>query len=311
MLDAPGQLSAHEIATGLLIRGIKINGEYAIVSDCSINPVQDVDEIHLIQGGPRAAIGNIGNKHVEGTIVLPLRVDNNGLLDPVAIKILDNAQNPDHALNIETNHILADLNLTATDGGTDNNKLLNIDCCVVADLTLKVNQNEGVTITAKIIGMYDDRDESDLISPPEGYLLHRQLSFADCDVSRFESDMRTVSGFELKIQNQIEMPVFLMTLTETPHDQPALIGVSSCKWMGSFEEILRRGAETETYIHGGFMVGENLEFNFGQLKAMMKVPMFKIAEQPISYSYLNRRTEFFVQMLPELRNPAGDLFIFP
>jgi hypothetical protein len=315
MVNVPGQISAHEIATGLLIRGIKIKGmygeHYTIVSECSISPVQDVDEIYLIQGGPRSAIGNIGNKHVEGTITLPLRVDKDGIIDPFVKELLDNAQNPDYELTIQTNHILADLNITANDGGTDNNQLLDIDCCIVSDLTLKVSPTEGVNITAKIMGMYDGRNESELISPPDEFLLHRQLSFADCDISRLESDMRTISNFELKIQNEVQMPVFLMTLTETPHDQPGLVGVSSCKWTGSFEEILRRGVETETYIHGGFMVGENLEFNFGELRAIIKVPMFKIAEQPINYSYLTRRTEFFAQISPEMRNLAGDLFIFP
>lgn len=307
----PGQFSAHELATGLLIRGIKINGEYGIVTECNINPVQEMDEMYYIQGGPRSAIANIGSKHIEGSISLPVRVDKDGNLDPILIELLDNAQNPDTALVIETNHVLANLNITANDGGTNDNELLTLDCCIVKDLTLTASPADGVKIRADIRGMYDTRLESELIVPPEGYLLHRQLSFADCDVSRYESDMRTVSNFEIKIQNEVEMPVFLMTLTETPHDQPGLIGISSCKWTGFFEEVLRRGVEQETYIHGGFMVDQNLQLAFGPLIAKIDVPLFKIGEQPLDSSYLKRKTEFFAQILPSMRNSAGDLFIFP
>ena len=310
MNDFPGLISANEVATGLLIRGIKINGEYAIVTNCTVFPVQEVDEIYLIQGGPRSAIANIGTKHIEGEITMPLRVNKDGSLETAARILLENAQNPDTSLTIETNHILSYLGVTAFSGGTDNNDLVNLDCCVVKKLTLSASESDGINIKADIIGMIDSRAESDLISPPDNFLLHRQLTFADCDASRMESDMRTISSIEISIDNEIELLYFLMQIGETPYDQPNSFGVKSCKWTGFFEEVMRKGVEQETHIHGGFMVEENLTLQFGPVKALYKVPMFKIGEQPLASGYLKRKTDFFGQISPEMRNEAGDLFIF-
>jgi hypothetical protein len=310
VINSPGDISAHEIATGLLVRGLSIDGDYLIVTNCTVNPVQDIDELHLIQAGPRAAIGNIGNKHIEGQIVCPVRVDNDGQLEPAVERLLENAQNPDHVMNIKTNHALSFWGLTAYNGGTDNNELLTFDCCLVKNLTLSVNSTSELTLTADIIGMIDTRLDSDIIAPTEGYLLHRTLTFADCDVSRYESDMRTISDLKIEIINEVETLLFLMQINEMPYDQINCMGVQSCRWQGYFEETLRRGADVNTFIHGGFMVEEDLQFRFGPLVATMRVPLFKIGEQPLTHSYIKRKTEFFAQISPEIRNPAGDLFSY-
>lgn len=307
MLYIPDRFSANEAATGLLVKGIKINGHYLIVENCNVFPVQEVDQAYYIQGGPRSAIADIGVKHVEGEISCPVRVDKDGELEPAVIELLKNAQTPATALMIETNHVLSDLSITAENGGTDNNQLLTLDCCVISSLSLSASFDAGVKIRASIIGMIDARQETDIIAPPNGYLLHRQLSFADCDISRYQSDMRTVDDFEIKIDNKVELVKFLMTPGERT-DQPALLGVTSCKWGGYFQEVLRRGAEAETFIHGGFMVGENLEFQIGNINATIAVPLFKIGEQPLTANVIKRRTDFFAQIPPALDNNAGDLF---
>jgi hypothetical protein len=311
MNESPGIVSANEIATGLLIRGIKINGYYLIVENCNVFPIQEVDELYLIQGGPRSAIGNIGIKTIEGQISSPVRVDGNGDLDPAIIELLENAQNPDTILTIETNYSLSMLDqITAENGGTNNNSLLTFDSCLVKDLVLSVSNEEGGKIVVSIIGMIDERQETEIISPPEGFLLHRQLSFADCDVSRYESDMRTISQLQIHITNEVEVLKFLRNPDEGRYDQPNCFGVQSTRWEGYFEEILRRGADLETYIHGGFMQDSRLQLDFGKIRATINVPLFKIAEQPLTSAYLKRKTEFFAQMAPMLRNPAGDLFTY-
>jgi len=71
----PGPINNHEGATGLLIRSLKVNNYYLMVDEFSINQ-------NFIQGGPGAAISNIGAKRFEGSLTCPLRVDRNGNLDP-------------------------------------------------------------------------------------------------------------------------------------------------------------------------------------------------------------------------------------
>lgn len=310
MTELPGNISSNETATGLLVRGLSINGDYLIVDNCTLFPVQEVDEKYFIQGGPRGAIADIGNRHVEGQITCPIRVDEDYKLEPAIEHLLDNAQNPDTALVIHTNHVLSHLGITADSWGTDDNKYVNLDCCTIKDLVLSVTEDEGVKLVVSIVGMIDTTSETELVEPPDDYLIHRTLSFADCDVSREESDMRTVNKLEIRIVNNTEMPKFLMAMNAEPSDQPFCIGTSSTKWQGSFEETLRKGVEAETFIHGGFMYNENLVFCFGPLKATIKYPMFKIGEQPLTSTTLIRKTEFFAQMLPTLRNIAGDLFSY-
>lgn len=309
---APGKISASEVATGLLIRAININGNYIIVENFDLSPVQEVEELYLIQGGPRSAIGNIGLKHLEGQISCPVRVDNNGNLEAALWSLLDNAQNPDTPLVIQTNHTLSYFGLTAEHGGSNSNQLVNLDCCVVKELTLNATNDlkSGVKLTASIVGTIDTNTPTVFVSPPDDYLLHRQLSFADCDASRYESDMRTVSQLEIKINNDVKLEAFLVGVDGQRFDQPQVIGIAECKWTGHFEEILRKGVEVETFIHGGFMQNENLQFQFGPITATIKVPMFKIATQPLTANYLKRKTEFFAQIFPIIRNSAGDLFSY-
>jgi hypothetical protein len=38
----PGSLTRAEIATGLLVRSVKINGNYLLVDNCTINQVQQI-----------------------------------------------------------------------------------------------------------------------------------------------------------------------------------------------------------------------------------------------------------------------------
>jgi len=124
---APGLNSRMEIGSGLLIRSIRINGNYLLVSNCEIQRKQDIDVKWFIQGGPRSSIADIGKKWVEGQITFPLRVDRDGdVLTPIR-QLLLNAENPANTLKIDTNHLLSHLTLTAEDGGSDNNSLVSLD----------------------------------------------------------------------------------------------------------------------------------------------------------------------------------------
>jgi hypothetical protein len=312
-MNTPGELSRFETATGLLVRSIKINGNYLFVDNCSINPDQDIDLIHLIQGGPGAAIANIGAKRIKGQISCPLRVRRDGTLDPAIRAILEHSEKPTSAITIDTNHVLSHVGLTAENGGTDNNELLSLDTVIVNELKIVAASDSSIQLTANITGMIDLRDASDYAAPAAGQLLGRELSWADCQASRLESRMRTVSSFEITITNEVEELSFIppiQTQAIDRHDQIDMVGVKSCKWSGKFEEVIRRGADTETYLHGGWMQNENLKMSFGPVAATVTCPLFKIAEVSLNPKTVKRQTNFLAQIAPNRPLTTGGLFAF-
>ena len=94
-MSFPGSFSRAQFATGLLIRSIKINGDYLLVDSCTINQTQEIDMSKLyIQGGPGRAIANIGAKKFSGELSFPIRVDRDNILEPAVRTILQHAENP-------------------------------------------------------------------------------------------------------------------------------------------------------------------------------------------------------------------------
>ncbi len=307
MADAPGVISRYEPATGLLVRGISVNGHYLLVESCNVYQRQDIEMKWFVQGGPRATIADIGRKYIEGEIICPVRVKRDGSLEDGLVALLNNAETPSTALRLDTNHAMSHLKVTAENGGTDNNELITFDCMLVKDLTITSDQDTGVKINVSIIGVIDTRTESNLISPPTDFRLGRNLSFSDCNASRYQSAMRTVSSLNITIKNDIELLQFLLPDTATTRsDQPQYMGVKSCEWGGNFTEIMRLGIERETFIHGGWMRDENLILNFGPIK----LPLFNISEQNLTPKLLKRDTKFFSQVRASMKPGRGVLFVY-
>ena len=308
----PGSLTRSEIASGLLVRSVKINGNYLLVENCSINQVQEIDMNSLyLQGGPGSAIANIGAKKYEGDISFFIRVDRDNVLDPAVQVILRHAESPMSGLTLDTNHLLSHFDITAEDGGTDNNELLSIDQLVIKSLTISANENDYVKISASFQGMIDTRASSDYAVPDENHVLGRSLSWGDCNASRYQSSMRTVSNFELTINNELESLSFLMAgdlAGVNRSDQISLIGVKSIKWAGEYSEILRKGMELETAIHGGWMVDENLTFTIGPITASYRIPLFQKSELPLSSKMLIRKVKWNAMINPSAPLKQGGLF---
>ena len=121
-MSFPGSLSRVQFATGLLIRSVKVNGDYLLVDNCTINQTQEIDMNKLyIQGGPGRAIANIGAKKFTGELSFPIRVDRDNVLEPAVRTILQHAENPMYSLTLDTNHMLSYLGITAENGGTNDN----------------------------------------------------------------------------------------------------------------------------------------------------------------------------------------------
>ena len=312
-MSFPGALSRFEAASGLLVRSIKVNGHYLFVDSCNVNPEQEIDLIHLIQGGPGTAIANIGIKKIAGQIACPIRVNRSGVIDPAVKALLQHAERPMSALRIDTNHVLSHVSLTAEAGGTDNNQLLSLDTVVINELKITASPEGGLQLTAQVVGMIDACDPSDYAAPAPGQLLGRELNWGDCEASRWESQMRNIASLEITINNEVEALVFIppiTTLGNERDDQIDLVGVKSCKWSGKLEEVMRVGAEKETHIHGGWMQNENLRLVFGPITATLACPLFKIAEVPLSAKTLQRTTAFFAQIKPNTPMSPGGLFAF-
>jgi len=313
-MSFPGSLSRIQFATGLLIRSVKINGSYLLVDNCTINQTQEIDMNKMyIQGGPGRAIANIGAKKFTGELSFPIRVDRDNILEPAVKKILEHAENPMYTLTLDTNHMLSHLGLTAESGATDNNALLTLDQMVLKSLTISASSDDALKVSASFEGMIDVRTDSDYAVPDENHVMGRSLTWGDCDVNRYQSSMRSVSNFTLQINNEIETPSFLLPYEvagTTRSDQVALIGVKEVKWTGEFSEFLRVGAELDTHIHGGWMVNENLQFNMGPITATYAVPLFEIAELPLTSKILTRKTKWNAMISPAQPMRKGGLFTF-
>lgn len=309
----PDAISRMEAATGLLVRGVLVNGHYLLCDSCDLFPKQDMEMETFIQGGPKRSIANIGKRWVDGRITCPVRVDKDYILDEAIKQILENAQYPNKTIKIDTNHSLAHLKLTSKYPGTSDNQLVTFDTLIVQDLKLKATPTEGVKLEVSFTGMIEERRASYLVSPPDGFILGRALGWGDCTASRFESSMRTVSSLQIYIKNKPSLHVFLNpinTPVENRSDNTQIIGVENVDWGGLYTEVLRKGVDNHTYVHGGWMVNENLVMEFGPIFVRILVPLFKPAEQPLSSKMFVRTTYFWSQSRPNISSSQDLLFFF-
>jgi hypothetical protein len=308
-VKAPGINSRMEPATGLLVRSIRVNDNYLIVESCDVFQKQDIDVKYYIQGGPRSTIADIGKKWVEGQITFKLFVDRNGDVIDSIKDILRNAEKPIETIKLDTNHSLSHLSITGEDGGFDNNSLVSLDGLVVKSLTISASPDKDVSINCSFYGTLDLRTPGDYVNP-QNVPITRMITWADCDASRMSSAMRTVSSLEFKIENNVENLIFLTDIYSQRDDQINAFGIKETKWTGSFEEFLRLGMETDTYLHGGWKVGENLIFDFGAVKFLTRVPLFQKSEQPVNAKLLIRKSKFFSLTSPDQNSSQGKLIYF-
>ena len=312
----PGILTRAEFSTGLNTKSICVNGYYLIVEECNINQTQEHNLNNYIQGGPAYAIYNLGAKKYEGSISFPLRVDQDGNLETASRILLQYAAKPMSELTIDTHHLLSSKTTTVLDPGTDNNKNLSLNSVVINNLTISCSENNNVVVRLDVTGMVDEENESEFNFSTD-FILGRTLSWADCNASRKESSMRTTSSIEAKIENELVTPVFLMPYLSSPgsgvtesKDQIELIGVQSTKWSGSFTEVMRNGADLNTFIHGGLMHDSNLILQFGPITATFPNPVFKIGQTPLTAQIIRRTTEWAGINKPDASMNDNGLFTF-
>ena len=312
----PGILTRAEFSTGLNTKSICVNGYYLIVEECNINQTQEHNLNNYIQGGPAYAIYNLGAKKYEGSISFPLRVDQDGNLETASRILLQYAAKPMSELTIDTHHLLSSKTTTVLDPGTDNNKNLSLNSVVINNLTISCSENNNVVVRLDVTGMVDEENESEFNFSTD-FILGRTLSWADCNASRKESSMRTTSSIEAKIENELVTPVFLMPYLSSPgsgvtesKDQIELIGVQSTKWSGSFTEVMRNGADLNTFIHGGLMHDSNLILQFGPVTATFPNPVFKIGQTPLTAQIIRRTTEWAGITKPDASMNDNGLFTF-
>jgi hypothetical protein len=312
----PGILTRAEFSTGLNTKSICVNGYYLIVEECNINQTQEHNLNNYIQGGPAYAIYNLGAKKYEGSISFPLRVDQDGNLETASKILLQYAAKPMSALTIDTHHLLSSKTTTVLDPGTDNNKNLSLNSVVINNLTISCSENNNVIVRLDVTGMVDEENESEFNFSTD-FILGKILSWADCNANRKESSMRTTSSIEAKIENELVTPVFLMPYLSSPgsgvtesKDQIELIAVQSTKWSGSFTEVMRNGADLNTFIHGGLMHDSNLILQFGPVTATFPNPVFKIGQTPLTAQIIRRTTEWAGINKPDASMNNNGLFTF-
>lgn len=315
-MAAPGPLTRAEYATGLLVRSIKVNGHYLLLDNCSLHQNQDIDTSEkYLQGGPGQSVSLINAKKISGQISCPIRIDKNGNLESAVKEFLKHAENPTSALSIQTNHAFSHYDITAESHATDNNELITISTAVISNLTLSASPDNEVKLSAEFEGMLDSRTVDSFILPDQLNILGRSISWGDCDINRSESSMRSTSSLDLTISNTLDTPIFLIPY----HDDAALsirndsihhVGVTATKWSGKITELLRKGAETHTHIHGGWIESDNLTIKFGPINATIVTPLYKVAQLPLTNSVFTRTTEWIALTRPAISLTPGGLFTF-
>lgn len=328
VVNTPGPFNRFEPSTGILVRGVRVNGHYIIVDECSLGVEQEIDVKHYVQGGPRAAVADIGKRIIQGKIVCPARVDYAGNLESAIAELIRVAEDPRRRLTIDTNHSLTFAGLPAESGGTDDNELLSFNNVAISELVVDSTPDRGVMVTATIKGAISSRVAADLVAPPTSYLLGREISWMDCDTWRDESAMRVVSGFSVTLVNDVQMPVFIPPIHSDNRadtspgnqpwepdyafmpDHPWVVGVASSTWTAQYEELLRSGAETHTHMHGGFMVGEDVTFKFGPFRAVLRAPLFKASQNPLTPGVMKRTTSIWAIANASLEQGATPFFEF-
>lgn len=308
-MSFPGILTRGEFATGIILRSIRINNYYLLVESCDIVQEQEFKTAHYLQAGPGVSITNIGAKKFSGNIKCPVRVNSSGQLDDAISELLQHAENPISTITIDTNHVLSHFNLTAESEITDDNRLISLDSVVVKSLALSVSDGGIVSLEADFEGMVDTRTDYVPVTPVNH--LGRPIGWGDCHIYRQESAMRTVTKFSLKLSNKIETPIFLMagdSSFASRDDQIQLVGISEISWTGDFDEIVRTGADQNTFIHGGYKVQDYLTIEIGPIKATVPVTMYQKASMPLTSGLIKRSTKWEAIMAPELPLSPNGLF---
>lgn len=315
-MSAPGNLTRAEYATGLLVRSIKINGYYLLVDNCSLHQNQDIDTTEkYLQGGPGQSVSLINAKKISGQISCPIRIDKNGILDPATKELLKHAENPISSIVIQTNHAFSHYNLTADSHATDNNELITISTAVISNLTISASPDSEIKLSAEFEGMLDARTIDDFILPDQYNILGRTLSWGDCDIKRSESSMRNSNSIDITITNTLDTPIFLTPYYDNAdlsvrNDSIHHVGVTATKWSGKSTELLRKGAETHTHIHGGWIESDNLTVKYGPFSATFVTPLYKVAQLPLTNSVFTRTTEWIALTRPAISLTPGGLFTF-
>ena len=313
-MPAPGSLTRAEYATGLLVRSVKINGYYLLLDNCTLHQTQDIETTEkYLQGGPGQSVSLINAKKISGQITFPLRINKNGLIENGVKELLKHAENPVNALSIQTNHAFSHYNITADSHATDNNELITISTAVISNLTLSCSPDNEVKVSADFEGMLDSRTVEDFILPDQ--LDIRSISWGDCDISRSESSMRNTNSIDITVTNTLDTPIFLIPYNDNPDlsvrsDQIHHVGVTATKWSGKTTELLRKGAETHTHIHGGWIEQDNLTIKFGPVTTTFITPLYKVAQLPLTPSVFTRTTEWIGLTRPAASLSPGGLFTF-
>jgi hypothetical protein len=315
-MPAPGSLTRAEYATGLLVRSVKVNGYYLLLDNCTLNQNQEIETTEkYLQGGPGQSVSIIDAKKISGQISCTLRINKNGDIENGVKELLKHAECPINALSIQTNHAFSHYNITADSHATDNNELITISTAVISSLSMSCSPDNEVKVTAEFEGMLDSRTVEDFILPDQLDILGRSISWGDCDISRSESSMRNSNSIDITVTNTLDTPVFLIPYFEDPdlsirNDQIHHVGITATKWSGKTTELLRKGAETHTHIHGGWIEQDNISVKFGPVTATFITPLYKIAQLPLTPSVFTRTTEWVGLTRPAASLTPGGLFSF-
>jgi hypothetical protein len=311
-----------EPATGIASKSLRVknndetNWHYLPVSECQLNWEQKFEVIYLIQGGARAAVADIGSRITKGKLSMPLRVDSSGDLFPGVKSILRCAEFQPNGvyLQINTNHYLSATNgMVADDWVTNNIGLLDLDVCLISNISIESRSGGSVVLNCDVVGIIDVRSISDVVDLTGVDLSGRELMFADCKAYRKEARL-PISMFETGLSSEINEDYYIppsFAIPEQRTDQVQFISSKTWTTHGQYEQFVKKGIEKSSFLKGGIMPNQNMTFEIGPLKVCYFVPMFSTSTQNIDVKLIKRTVKISgLTSASYLENSDSNFFIY-
>jgi len=302
------------------------------INDCPIYlqgtfdgfPRQEVRPEPFVQGGPRTNIYSVNEKIVKGKLMTPMYIDSNGDIDAAIKELFLCAEYPMRDLEISTNYILGTSNITEFQSGVPDAKRgfgkyirMAFVNCGISNLTIDVQHEAPVVISADFIGFVSPTDGSVVPDPSSSGMMRRNLTFADCDLylESPESEWDTTRSFQVKIINDLRPFLAVRNYISTT-DHPEGIAMNTSEIRASIKQSVDRASiygEVDSMISGGY-AGLNMIFDFGGVvKFEFPHCVMEPTEQPIEGTTLLERTTNVLCVFgsPELNETEGHFISFP
>jgi len=285
------------------IRVVYINGNPLLVRTIDdYFPIQEINPVTLIQGGPRTLVYDINKKVYHTKLSVPVYLNVDGEVAEPIKEIIRYADNPTLGdLSIGANFSVMDPNITARPYNhpyrTSEHKRLTLGCAAIPKLKITTREKGLVTIDFEVIGLPDLKNENDYdFAMDTDGLMSRYCSFADCLVTVKEGSEKIfkedITELSLEFNNKLE-PLYL--LAPDSQDTASLYYLMETVVTGEWQSIKRVtdwDNERLTWKHGGHAMDEYIKIRIADMLATIRDCVYHPRTQPLGVGILKQVDQF-------------------